>query len=80
MQNYDTYSERERKMPHVGCVPFGPVQTFPRGVTEVAQTLSDKRCALATKVKRKPMVWFAAQWETQMACKEQNRLHHMVLC
>lgn len=45
-------------MPRIGCVPFGPVQTSPGGVTEVVQTPSDKGCALTTKVKRKQWCGF----------------------
>lgn len=54
-QNYNTYSERERKTPLVGCVPFGPAQTFLGSVTEVLM-LSDKYCACSTEIKRKQYI------------------------
>lgn len=41
-QNDDTYSERERETPHVGCVPWGAVQSAAAGGTEVAQMPRDK--------------------------------------
>lgn len=54
-------------MPLVGSVPFGPAETFPGGVTEVAQTPSDKCCALTTKIKRK-------QWCGFQPAEKQRRL------
>lgn len=53
MRSDDTYSEREGETPHVGCVPWGPVQSSAGGGTEVAQMPSDKLYALTVKAKRK---------------------------
>lgn len=55
-QNQDTYSERESKPPPAGCVPLGPTEIFPGGVTEVAQTTSDTCCAVTAKVKEEAAV------------------------